>query len=65
MANLYKQINQLDFLIDSKEAEIELLWKADINAYRHAKDELIDLLLVQRDIFSQIIEGGNYGKSNR
>ena len=57
MANLYKQINQLDFLIDSKEAEIEILWKADINSYRHAKDELIDLLLTQRDIFSKIIKG--------
>jgi hypothetical protein len=57
MANLYKQINQLDFLIDSKEAEIELLWKADITSYRHAKDELIDLLLVQRDIFSKILKG--------
>jgi len=57
MANLYKQINQLDFLIDSKEAEIELLWKADITSYRHAKDELIDLLLTQRDIFSKILKG--------
>jgi len=57
MANLYKQINQLDFLIDSKEAEIEVLFKADINSYRHAKDELIDLLLTQRDIFSKILKG--------
>jgi len=57
MANLYKQINQLDFLIDSKEAEIEVLFKADITSYRHAKDELIDLLLVQRDIFSKILKG--------
>ena len=57
MANLYKQLNQLDFLIDSKEAEIEVLFKADIHSYRHAKNELLDLLLTHRDISLQIIEG--------
>ena len=57
MANLYRQISQLDLFIESKESEIEFLKSSDIHAYRHAKDELIDLLLVQRDIFSKIIEG--------
>ena len=57
MEKLYKQLNHLDFLIDSKEAELEILFKADINTYRHAKDELLDLLLTHRDISSQIIEG--------
>lgn len=62
MANLYKQLNQLDFLIDSKEAEIEVLFKADIHSYRHAKNELLDLLLTHRDISSQIIEGKQCNK---
>ena len=57
MANLYKQISQLDLFIDSKESEIEFLKSSDVNSYRQAKDELIDLLLIQRDIFSKIIEG--------
>jgi len=57
MANLYKQISQLDLFIESKESEIEFLKASDVNSYRHAKDELIDLLLTQRNIFSKIIEG--------
>ena len=62
MANLYKQISQLDLFIESKESEIEFLKSSDIHSYRHAKNELIDLLLTHRDISSKIIEGQQCNK---
>ena len=60
MANLYKQINSLDIPIQAKEDEIKYLlgngrgeaWEID-----NSKNELIDLLLIQRTIFKKIIEG--------
>jgi hypothetical protein len=62
MANLYKQINSLDTPIQAKEDEIKYLlgngrgeqWEID-----NSKNELIDLLLLQRTIFKKIIGGNN------
>jgi len=62
MEKLLKELNHLDFLIDSKEAELEILFKADINTFNTAKNELLDLLLTHRDISSQIIEGKQCNK---
>jgi hypothetical protein len=60
MANLYKQIESLDIPIQAKDEEIKYLlgdgrgelWEID-----NSKNELIDLLLIQRTIFKKIIKG--------
>jgi hypothetical protein len=60
MANLYKQIESLDIPIQAKYEEIKYLlgdgrgelWEID-----NSKNELIDLLLIQRTIFKKIIKG--------
>jgi hypothetical protein len=60
MANLYKHIESLDIPIQAKDEEIKYLlgdgrgelWEID-----NSKNELIDLLLIQRTIFKKIIKG--------
>lgn len=60
MANLYKQIESLDIPIQAKEEEIKYLlgdgrgeqWEID-----NSKNELIDLLLIQRTFYKKIIGG--------